>query len=154
MPRIFQDGGRFGNFQMLITLLSYILRLYKWLSWLLHWAMPLVPSERSKPCPNWLIFFFFIFLSFFLLSSFFILDVEEADTFRFFTVPFRFGRRCATKDCCLHPWQNNKIHNRHTLAAGRHFESSAHAQNTSPSVKSATVVYLLYLYCHLAILSE
>ena len=46
MRGIFQDGSWFGNFQTLISLLSYFLRLYNWLSWfLLHWAMLLVPSE-------------------------------------------------------------------------------------------------------------
>ena len=53
MRGIFQDGGRFGNFQTLISLLSYFLRPYNWLSWLLlHWAMLLVPSESSKPLPK------------------------------------------------------------------------------------------------------
>ena len=53
MRGIFQDGGRFGNFQTLISLLSYFLRPYNWLSWLLlHWAMLLVPSGRSKPLPK------------------------------------------------------------------------------------------------------
>ena len=38
---------------MLISLLSYFLRPYNWLSWLLlHRAMLLVPSQRSKPLPN------------------------------------------------------------------------------------------------------
>ena len=32
MRGIFQDGGRFGNFQTLISLLSYFLRPYNWLS--------------------------------------------------------------------------------------------------------------------------
>ena len=52
MRGIFQDGCRFENFQMLISLLSYFIRLYNWLSWLLlHWEMLLVPSEISKPLP-------------------------------------------------------------------------------------------------------
>ena len=32
MRGVFQDGGRFGNFQTLISLLSYFLRAYNWLS--------------------------------------------------------------------------------------------------------------------------
>ena len=32
MRGIFQDGDRFGNFQALISLLSYFLRPYNWLS--------------------------------------------------------------------------------------------------------------------------
>ena len=32
MRGIFQDGGRFGNFRTLISLLSYFLRLYNWLA--------------------------------------------------------------------------------------------------------------------------
>ena len=32
MRGIFQDGSQFGNFQTLISLLSYFLRLYNWFS--------------------------------------------------------------------------------------------------------------------------
>ena len=53
MRGIFQDGGQFGNFQALISLLPYFPQPCNWLSWLLlHWAMLMVPSERSKPLPK------------------------------------------------------------------------------------------------------
>ena len=114
MRGIFQDGGRFGNFQTLISLLSYFLRLYNCLIWLLLlWAMLLVPSEPSKPLPisrsiigrkAWFPRFssdsFSFFLSFFLLSSFFFqpsyLCPIRASWVSFFTVLQRLGRGCAT----------------------------------------------------------
>ena len=44
---------------------------------------------------------------------------------------------------------------RHTLVAEHHFECSAHAHNISPLLgEIGAVVDLLYLYCHLATLSE
>ena len=111
MRGIFQDGGRFGNFQTLISLLSYFLRPYNWLSWLLlHWAMLLVPSEPSKPLPisrsiigrkaRFPRFSSSSFSSFFLLSSFFIKTSYPCPTrafwVSFLTVLQRLGRGCAT----------------------------------------------------------
>ena len=80
MRGIFQNGGRFGIFLMFMSLLSYFLQPYNWLSWLpRHWAMLLVPSERSKPLPKshsiisrkaWFPWFSYLFLSFYFhLSS-------------------------------------------------------------------------------------
>ena len=96
MRGIFQNGGRSGNFQILISLLSYFLRPYNWLSWLLlHWAMLLVPLECYKPLPKshsiigqkaWLPRFFF---RFFLLSFFFQASYSspiKASWVSFFTV--------------------------------------------------------------------
>ena len=109
MRGIFQDGGRFGTFLMFISLLSYFLQPYNWLSWFpRHWAMLLLPSERSKPLPKshsiisrkaWFPWFSSFFLSFFLLSSFFIKRSYpcpiRASWVSFLTVLQCLGRGCA-----------------------------------------------------------
>ena len=109
MSWIFQNSSQFWNFQTLISLLSYFLRPYNWLSWLLlHWAMLLVPSKCSKQLPkscsiisqkarfDWFSWFFF----FFHLSSSgqaIPLLSEPLDSWvSFFTVIQCLGQGCAT----------------------------------------------------------
>ena len=141
MPRIFQDGGWFGNFQTLISLLSYFLRLYNWLNrHLFHWAMLLVPPECSKPLllhngskSQISPIFFFFFLSFiFLLPA----KLTRCRITR--KTSFPHSSLSLWSRMCNEGLKHDKITrfmngwNTHTLAAGRHFEISAHVQNTSP----------------------
>ena len=102
---ICRDEGNFSKWRPIwkfsnASLLSYFLRLYNWLSWLfLHWAMPLVPSEHSKPLPKshsiigqkgW-------FPLLFLFSTLiFLLPAIKASWVSFFTVLQHLGWGCAT----------------------------------------------------------
>ena len=115
--------------------------------------MLLVPSEYSKPLLSsrsifgrkaqfWSIFFrFFFFLSFFLSSFIFLLPAKLTRCRRSRYTSFPHSSLSLWSRMCneglkysIHDritrFMNGR--NRHTLAAGRHFESSAHAQNTSP----------------------
>ena len=110
MRGIFQDGGRFGNFQMLMsTLSSYSLitgfadfsfteRCYWYLQSALNPCLKAAPLSVEKPdFPD---FLQILFLLSFFLSSFFIKTSYpcpiRASWVSFFTVLQRLGRGCAT----------------------------------------------------------
>ena len=102
MRGIFQNGGQLKNFQILISLFSYFLWSYNWLSWLLlHWAMLLVPSEHFKPLPlscpiiGWKAWFPRFSSSSFFFKTCYPCPIRDSWV-SFFTVLQRLGRGCAS----------------------------------------------------------